>query len=251
MTSTGPLAAKGMSEYWNEPLSKVKITGYPRYDYLFQENEKIQAEIYKKWNLRRYNKVVFWMPTFRQSINENLSENYLENETGLPLFRNKKDLQQFSNYLKEKKLIMFFKLHHLQANLPIFKQHFDNIVVVKDEQLQQMGIQLYQFVKYADVLISDYSSISVDYLLLDRPMIFTLDDYKQYDMSRGLFPKDAIKYMKGYHVYNKKQLEDSLDEIMSGIDKYRAERHKILRKYHTYIDGNSSQRVLETIGIRK
>lgn len=251
LTSTGPLAAKGMAEFWKEPLKKVKITGYPRYDYFFQNDSHIDKVLNDKWDLKKYKKIIFWMPTFRQSNNTILSEDYIRNQTGLPLFTTEHDLKLFSKYLKENNLLMFFKLHHLQANLPIFKQKFDNIVIVKDEQLQQMGIQLYQFVKYADILISDYSSISVDYLLLDRPIIFTLDDYKQYDTSRGLFPKNAIDYMKGYHVFNKEQLENSLNEIVSGVDKYKEERKEILPEYHTYTDGNSSKRVLDLIGIKK
>lgn len=251
LTSTGPLAAKGMADYWKEPLEKVKITGYPRYDYFFQNNSHVDKILNDKWHLKKYKKIIFWMPTFRQSNNSNLSEDYIRNQTGLPLFTTEQDLKTFSKYLKENNLLMFFKLHHLQANLPIFKQKFDNIIIVKDEQLQQMGIQLYQFVKYADVLISDYSSISIDYLLLNRPIVFTLDDYNQYDMSRGLFPKNAIDYMKGYHVFNKEQLENSLNEIISGVDKYKEERKQILPEYHTYTDGNSSKRVLDLIGIKK
>ncbi len=34
-------------------------------------------------------------------------------------------------------------------------------------------------------LVSDYSSVAIDYLLLDRPLGFTLDDYEAYTESRG------------------------------------------------------------------
>lgn len=251
LTSTGPLAAKGMVQYWHEPLSKVRITGYPRYDYFFQINNEVKNKLVTKWHIDKYKKIIFWMPTFRQSINPSLSEDYFNNQTGLPIFYTKKDLREFSRFLKRNNILMFFKLHHLQADLPIYKEKFDNIAVVHDEELNNMNIQLYQFVKYADVLISDYSSISIDYLLLDRPIIFTLDDYKQYDKSRGLFPKNAIDYMKGYHVYNKEQLENSISEILSGKDKYQKDRKEVVKKYHTYVDGNSSRRVLDEIGIRK
>ena len=189
------------------------------------------------------------MPTFRQSVAKEISEDYLNSQTGLPIFETEESLKQFSDYLKKHNLLMVFKLHHFQANLPVFQKHFDNILVVHDEDLQDMGIQLYQFIPFADAMISDYSSITVDYLLLDRPMIFTLDDYDQYDKSRGLYPKNAIGYMKGYHVYNQKELQDSLTEILSGVDKYKEDRHAIMSEYHTYVDGNSSERVLKRIGI--
>jgi len=102
----------------------------------------------------------------------------------------------------------------------------------------------------ADALISDYSSISIDFLLKDKRIVFTLDDYEGYRKSRGFFPENAIDFMKGYHVYNQKELEDSLSEIADGIDKYISERHAVMKNYHTYSDGNSSRRVLDTIGVK-
>ncbi len=50
---------------------------------------------------------------------------------------------------------------------------------------EKEGLQLYEFIHCADALVSDYSSVAIDYLLLDRPLGFTLDDYKEYTQSRG------------------------------------------------------------------
>lgn len=251
VTVTGPLAADYMSEFWSEPIEKMNITGYPRLDYFFKDNDGVAKKINDRWHFDTYKKVIYWMPTFRQSVAKQISEDYINNQTGLPIFETEDSLKHFSDYLKKHDLLMVFKLHHLQASLPVFKKHFDNILIVHDEDLRDMGIQLYQFIPFADVMISDYSSITVDYLLLDRPMIFTLDDYEQYEKSRGLYPKNAIDYMKGYHVYSQEELQNSLTEIISGVDKYKSERHNIMSEYHTYVDGNSSARVLKLIGVEK
>lgn len=251
VTVTGPLAADYTAYFWSEPIEKMKITGYPKLDYFFKDNDEVARKINDRWHFNSYKKVIYWMPTFRQSVAKQISEDYINNQTGLPIFETEDSLKQFSDYLKKHDLLMVFKLHHLQAGLPIFKKHFDNILIVHDEDLHDMGIQLYQFIPFADVMISDYSSITVDYLLLDRPMIFTLDDYEQYEKSRGLYPKNAIDYMKGYHVYNQEELQNSLTEILTGVDKYKNDRQSILRKYHTYVDGNSSLRVLKLVGIEK
>lgn len=250
MTATGPLSAKGLSEYWRRPLSDTLITGYPRIDYFYQDDSKVENIVNKKWQFSTYKKVFFWMPTFRKSIASALSEDYISNETGLPIFDTEKSLYEFSVFLKNNNILFVLKLHHLQADLPIFKKHLDNILVVHDEDLTALNIQLYQFIPLSDVLISDYSSISIDYLALNKPIIFTLDDYDQYDKSRGLFPKNAKDYMPGYHVYNQKELEDAIAEITDGIDKYKNDRDKVTSEYHTYRDGNSSKRVLDAIGIK-
>lgn len=250
ITVTGPIPAKGMSEYWQEPEEKAVITGYPRLDYFFHPDTSVLDKINKKWHFDQYHKVIFWMPTFRQSNNESLSEDYIKNQTGLPIFETRDSLLEFSDFLKEKNLILVFKLHHLQAALPVFQSHFDNILLVRDEELHNLGVQLYQFISMADVMISDYSSISIDFLLKDKPIVFTLDDYKEYDKSRGLFPKNAIDYMKGYHVYNQKELEESISEIAEEVDTYKDDRDAIMKDYHTYTDGYSAMRVLNAIGVK-
>lgn len=250
MTATGPIAAEGLSEYWKRPLKDTLITGYPRIDYFFQNNDRVKEIVEQQWQFSDYKRIIFWMPTFRRSIAGDLSEDYIQNETGLPIFNSVQSLKNFSSFLKQHNILLVFKLHHLQADLSVFHERFNNILVVRDEELQKLKIQLYQFIPFADAMISDYSSISIDYLALDRPIIFTLDDYEQYDKSRGLFPKNAIDYMPGYHVYDQKELQDAILEISDGVDKYKLEREKVIDQYHTYKDGNSSKRVLNAIGIK-
>lgn len=249
ITVTGELSGMGMSAFWKTSPDKNVITGYPRMDYFFREDDNARKIINTQWHIDNYKKVIFWMPTFRQSKSKMLSENYIVNETGLPLFESVESLKLFNEFLNNHNLLMVFKLHHLQLELPVFNMKFSNIVVIRDEDLQKLGIQLYQLVKYADALVSDYSSISIDYLLINRPIVFTLDDYEQYDKSRGLFPKNAIDYMPGYHVYSINELEKSIEEILQGLDKYSEQRKMVIDKYHTFKDGNSSKRVLDFCGI--
>ena len=250
ITATGELSATGLAEYWNEPIEKMLITGYPRIDYFYQEDGPIKGKINQKWAFDKYKKVVFWMPTFRQSKSTWLSEDYIKNQTGLPIFETIKSLKEFDEFLERKSILLVFKLHHLQAELPVFKEKFKNIVIIRDYELYVEGIQLYQLVSMADAVISDYSSITIDFLPINRPLIYTLDDYEAYNQSRGLFPQDAINYMPGYHVYNMKELEDSIEEISVGLDKYVQERAEIRPQYHKYLDGMSAKRVLDVLGIK-
>lgn len=251
VTVTGPLAAVCVSNWQQRSTEFAITTGYPRNDYLLRENSSIEYGVRNWLGLTDEEKLVLWMPTFRQSQNLDISEDYLNSETGLPLFSNRKELEQFSRYLAAKKIVLVLKLHHLQAELPIFSERFENIILVRDDDLYGLKLQLYQFVRCADALISDYSSISVDFMLLDKPIIYTLDDYEEYAASRGLFPKNAIDYMPGYHVYDESQLEEALSEIAAGKDIYRANRLLIIDKYHTYRDARSAERVLKACGIKK
>lgn len=251
VTVTGKLSAVGISGFWNEPLSKAVITGYPRIDYFYKDTTITKLIVNKKWNFKQYKKVIFWMPTFRQCTNKDLSENYIQNETGLPLFNTRDDLNSFSLFLLEKNILLVLKQHHLQAEIEVHTEKFKNILMLSDKDINNLGLQLYEFIPLADALITDYSSIAIDYLCLDKPIIYTLDDYVEYNESRGLFPKDAINYMPGYHVYNISELKQCLIDILNDMDVFKYDRANIIDEYHQYKDGNSSKRILELLNIEK
>lgn len=251
MFATGSMPADILANFWNYPTEKVINAGYPRLDYFFATSTDTQQKVRDTLNLDRYHKVIVWMPTFRQCNNKSISEEYIQNETGLPLLGTKAELESLSRFLQEKNILLILKVHHLQAALPIFREQFQNILILQDPQLQNMGIQLYQFLSQTDALITDYSSISVEYMLLDHPIIYTLDDYDAYAKSRGFYPSDPIQYMKGHHVYNTEALCQAIDQIASEEDPYKAQRAEILEKLFAHPDGNASNRILKHLGIQK
>ena len=242
--ATGQIPADILGTFWNYPVSQVDHAGYPRLDFFFKPEDPDRQRIRQLLELDRYSKVFVWMPTFRQSHNKALSEEYLQNETGLPLLGSRKDLEQLN-------ALLILKVHHLQAQLPIFRETFQNIRILQDTQLAQMQVQLYQFIPETDCLITDYSSISVEYTLLDKPIIYTLDDYDAYAASRGFYPAEPKQYMAGHHIYTTEQLVQAIREICSGSDPYQQARNQTLPALFTYPDGNASQRILAKLGIKK
>ena len=100
-----------------------------------------------------------------------------------------------------------------------------------------------------NILITDYSSVSNDYLLLDKPIIYTLDDYEKYRESRGFKIDDPIKYYIGHHAYNPSDLQKSIIDIIHNGDIYREERNSVLDELHTYTDGHACMRIKEDLGL--
>ena len=96
----------------------------------------------------------------------------------------------------------------------------------------------------SDALISDYSSVAIDYLLLNRPIGFTLDDYDAYTESRGWVFEDPLEYMPGEHIYNVQQFEQFVLDVKNGKDDYENQRKAILAKTHNVTD-NYCKRVLD------
>ena len=118
-----------------------------------------------------------------------------------------------------------------------------------DSDVSRMGLQLYQMVSATDCLITDYSSIGNDYILLNRPIIYTLDDYEEYKKSRGFSIDDPAKFFPGHHVIDMKELLYAIEDVTRGEDRYAEDRRRILPIMHKYLDGNSSRRIAEHIGL--
>lgn len=250
LTVTGDFWKHIMSEFIQCDESVVHVLGYPRNDYFFMDNKEILSKWDKLHNWNQFNKVILWMPTFRKSSNAILSEDYYQGATGLPILEKISDLVELNEILKAKNSLLVFKVHHLQSDYEAFKRHYSNIQILKDDDIISCGAQLYQIVTLADILITDYSSISNDYLLLNRPMIFTLDDYENYRGSRGFSIDDPALYFPGPHVFNKDELLAALKETITGkADMFKKQREDLLSVMHKYNDGDSSKRIVEFIGL--
>lgn len=222
--------------------SKFLDLGFSRNDILINQ---------KAANQQNKQKTIIWMPTFRQSNSAIISENYINNETGLPLVDTNQRMLELDNFLILKGVKILLKIHHLSAELPVFKQHFKNIEIVMDDLLLQNSKQLYELVAETDALLTDYSSIAYDYLLLDRPIGFILADYDEYGQSRGFSISNWKEYMPGQHIYKFEELLFFIDSIVENKDDFAAERAKIRNLVYTYADSKSSERILNYLNITK
>ncbi len=246
---TSKLACNWTCDFWSAPQNIGLPLGYPRNDYFFNLNHDIKEKIARHFHFDKFSKVILWMPTFRQSCDSFLSEDYLNNETGLPLINSLEELIALNEYLKEHILLLMLKLHPLQANLPAFDNQYSNLLIVRNKDLDNLDVQLYEFVATSDALITDYSSISVDYLLLNRPIIFTTPDYEQYKSSRGFIVDDVMDYLPGPHVNTIEELRHAIKNIALNVDYYQKERIDATNLFHKFQDGNSSKRITETLGL--
>lgn len=251
--SASDLGTEQLSDFCSIPKEYYVKLGFPRNDYLFDNNDicrpdEIKEIVNEYWHFEKYRKVIVWMPTFRKSNHFGLSEDYNINETGLPLIQNYEEYNNFNSFLCSKNILLVLKIHPLQVELPIFREKKSNIIILKDSELYKRDVHLYQFLKYTDALITDYSSVSFDYLCVNNPIIYTLDDYEQYKKSRGFIRSDVIAYLKGYHVYNTKELEESIIGLF-GQDLYKTERNRIIPYFYEKFDGFACERIAKYLNL--
>ncbi|GHU78238.1 hypothetical protein AGMMS49992_28390 [Clostridia bacterium] len=96
-------------------------------------------------------------------------------------------------------------------------------------------------------LVSDYSSVAFDYMVLDKPIAFTLDDFDEYNQNRGFNYQDVKNLLSGEYLYDYKDLLRFLYSIGRNEDKYIDERRRTNDLVNYYHDGNNCKRITEYI----
>jgi len=195
-------------------------------------------------------KVIIWMPTFRASINQSLSEQLCDSQTGLPLLRTQDDLIQFNKILQNLNVIIIAKIHHLQAQKDLFKTQYSNFFFLTDDVLAEKGLQLYEILGKSDALITDYSTVFWDYLVTDKPVGFILDDIEKYEASCGFNVENIKELLTGEHIYNEQQLIQFIQNVLDEKDDYRQDRHQHLqKKVQLFPHGGNCENIVNYFGI--
>lgn len=229
---------------------QVLVTGYAKEDWLFHSTDK---DYKQSFEIPMVDKYIFWLPTFR-TAKENLSqlnEYKLNSKTGFPIVETIEQLEMINLLLKEKEMVLLIKLHPFQDKSVISKVDLSNIIMIDNDKLFEEDIQINELLADADALISDYSSAAVDYLLLDRPMAFTLDDVKEYEDSRGFVFDNIRDWLPGMEVYTFEDFCAFLVSVSDEDDGTANKRCSLKRKMHKFSDDQSCRRILEALDIRK
>lgn len=243
------------SEYFQDIMSKafgiskekVIITGQPRNDLLFEK-----TDFYKKYGIRKeiFSKVFIWLPTFRNSIVDiginttmndgDFKQNYL---SVVPFDK----LDELNKLLKEKKFLLIIKLHPFDVLQNEKFKDFSNIIILKNEDLVKNDEQLYPLLGSTDALITDYSSVWIDYEILNKPIFFAIHDYEEYKNTRGLLFED-FPSISPYPII--KNYEEVL-KFLENYEKIDLNKKENTDKYNKYKDNKSCERIIKYIGLKK
>ncbi len=98
-----------------------------------------------------------------------------------------------------------------------------------------------------DVVVSDYSSIYIDYLLLDRPCIFLPYDFEEYCAKRSLLVDDYDFWTPGDKPATMAEFIHSLKTALDHPAQESEQRQRINRLYNYHQSDNSCERIAEWI----
>ena len=212
------------------------ILGMPRNDLL---DKKIDMQrIIPEY---KGEKVIVSMVTFKQSISKYEDSKKIDYYS-LNVVKTEEELMRLNEFLVNKKIYLIIKIHHLQ-NLSFLKNtNLTNILYLQDKDLSDKGVQLYELLASSDALLTDYSSVFYDYLFLNKPIGFLIDDLKNYE--RGFCVPDPLAEMPGQKIYSCDELIQFIDDVNNGIDAYYNVRNEMFNKVH-YYKGNHCERLLK------
>ena len=109
---------------------------------------------------------------------------------------------------------------------------------------------MYKFLGTTSALITDYSSVFLDYYLLNRPVAFTINDYEEYKEKRGFVFDDVKSLMAGPTISNFDDLLNFLLSVMNSEDKFYIQRERINTIVNS-IQRDFTKTLLENVGIEK
>ncbi|MGB0868774.1 MAG: CDP-glycerol glycerophosphotransferase family protein [Flavobacteriales bacterium] len=92
------------------------------------------------------------------------------------------------------------------------------------------------------MLISDYSSITLDFLLINRPIAYIPYDYERYNKTRG-FSFNYHKYLAGPKITSQKEFE----QFLTSSDAFSEKRKELLKTFHQFQDGSITKRLFHFI----
>lgn len=111
----------------------------------------------------------------------------------------------------------------------------------------EKNADLYAVLKYFDALITDYSSIFLDYLLLDKPIIFYPFDLKEYLEQCREFYTPYERMSPGIKVYNEEEMIEAIEKIIERKDDYKDERKRVRDLFFKHTDGENCKRIAEFV----
>ena len=109
------------------------------------------------------------------------------------------------------------------------------------------GIQTNELLEQTDAMITDYSGIYYDYLLLDRPIGITLDDFQDYSDQKGFVFEDPLNVLQGRKIYTAEDFIHFIEEVAKGIDEHKEDRAKENSIVNKGMNGESAKRIVDFI----
>lgn len=209
------------------PHERVWVTGLPRNDFILMDEGNLPSD-YKSIlqglsDRISGQKFILYAPTWR------------ENPDDLYVFSNE-ELLELNNILVENNAVFGIRGHSNVRGHSSYKggQLPERIFFVND--IKDVNIVL----RLTDILITDYSSIYIDFLLKEKPILHFTYDVDSYVNERGFLYKLEDAFASQYFTtFN--ELIDKLASVLDGKELDKEMRLKSFDLFHEHVDNSGLQ----------
>ena len=199
--ATSPGIAKIYRSCFKADEEHVLILGQARNDYFYTPHQNPYKERFDN------RKIILYMPTHRREGKQVMDMTKLL------------DLSNINTLCEKNNAIFLIKKHFYHSKEESLDNSYENIIEITNEKPSAQVL-----LDCADILITDYSSCYIDYLLLDRPILFysyDLEDYLANDREMYFDYKSSVP---GCICENNVELESEISSILNGEDNYKGKR---------------------------
>lgn len=239
MIATSELYVPIMAKEYDCPENCIKIAGDPMADALLKAPKNA-------YDFDSFDKLLVWMPTFRSSTMMGYRDSNLE--TLVPLF-DTTDYPELNTLLANYNIKLVVKLHPIQTVPDGMQRHFSHLSIYSHDEFVGSEYEMYTLIANSDGLIGDYSTVSMQYLLTDKPQAFVVPDIEDYAGNRGFVFDNPEDYMGGHIIKSKDEFIQFIDDFAKGKDIYQEKRQWVCSQIFKYKDANSCERIIKLSGM--
>lgn len=218
---------------------RLKVVGWPRIDDFFN-NVFDREEIMNRLGLDPHHKTLMYSPTWGWgSGNKMLFARRLGPE--IEVFEN------LCRKVKEMELNFIVKLHCLayhtnNKEMTDIANKYGVLWVTKETSCFQADPNPFLWV--TDILLSDVSGITTEFLTLDRPVVYIDPDEELNAWEDADMPPS---FRAGYVVKTLEELVDAVDDSIRHPERFKEQRQNLVAKLFYSPDGKAIDRAIEEI----
>ena len=247
LPSTSPKFSEVLAAASGLPQDRIPVLGLPRNDLLFSQTEPMHA--LRRRLLDGVDRVLFFLPTYRRPQGR-VGYHHLDGlESGSVMAMSAEEMIKFRALLKELRIRVLVKPHPMSVHYGQDQKVDDHLWIISDDWLHEQGVTLYETLAAADALITDVSSVYVDYLVLNRPVFFYFPDIVEYRRSRTFLLEPVEDWLAGPLCTTAEQLGVEIARHASGQDEAAGRRSLLRQSLNPQEQPNAARALLQHIGL--
>lgn len=238
------------SELFQCEKTQILTTGGVRH-YQFTRNRK-EAEDYfcQLTKESKDSKHILWIPFQRSGHVLVKYTTGTASMMGVPLIQSLADLPRLNEICSNRKVHLIIYCNSNCGCLYKEAGSYSHITLITLEECKKQKTDIYELMPKFDALLSDYGSAPLDYLLLDKPIGYVLEDYEDFSFANGFIVEDPLSYMPGEKIYTMEDLDIFFSHVNKGDDSYRQQRMEVAKKVHDISEDNCN-RFFQQFGIHQ